>query len=100
MVDNRLAGPCSDIVGVTTFVSAWWSLGGCAWLIGVAVYCGFFGSDAHVGSGPSWPVVHHAIPTLTQMRDLGLHTSYFTKLNLVWFSSPGLNAKQSLTRYP
>ena len=41
MVDNRLAGPCTNVVGVATSVGAQWSLGGCAWLIGVTVNCGF-----------------------------------------------------------
>ena len=78
MVDNRLAGPCSNIVGIATLVGAQWSIGGCAWLIGVAVYCGFLVATPTSVQGPAGKAVHHAILMLTQMRDLGLHTSYFT----------------------
>ena len=40
MVDNGLAGPCTDDMGIAYFISARWSIGGGAWLVCVALCCG------------------------------------------------------------
>ena len=42
MVDDWLAGQCSDFLGVANSVGALWSKSGGAWLICVAVCCGCF----------------------------------------------------------
>ena len=39
MVDDALAGPCTDDVGVAESVRALLSVGGGAWLVCVAVCC-------------------------------------------------------------
>ena len=42
MGDDLLAGPCTGDVGVTNSVGALWQLGGGAWLVCVAICCGYF----------------------------------------------------------
>ena len=42
MVDDLIAEPYTDEVGVANFVGALWELGGGAWVICVAVCCGCF----------------------------------------------------------
>ena len=39
MVDDRLAGSCTNVVGVALFVGTVWSAGGSAWLVGVWGIC-------------------------------------------------------------
>ena len=42
MVDDLIAEPYTDEVGVANFVGALWELGGGAWVFCVAVCCGCF----------------------------------------------------------
>ena len=40
MVDEGLAAPCTNDVGVAGSIGALWSVGGGAWVVCVAVCCG------------------------------------------------------------